>query len=37
VYPHVTCATDPNTVRVVFNACKETILRENLRGSGFMD
>jgi hypothetical protein len=22
---------------VVFNACKETILRDNLQGSGFME
>jgi hypothetical protein len=36
VYAHVTCATDSNNVRVVFEACKETILRSNLAQSGFM-
>jgi hypothetical protein len=34
---HVTCATDSNNVRVVFNTCKEAILQENVRGSGFME
>lgn len=34
---HVTCATDTNNVRIVFNTCKEAILRENMRGSGFME
>lgn len=37
IFPHVTCATDPDNISVVFNACKETILRDNLQGSGFMD
>jgi hypothetical protein len=37
VFTHVTCATDTANVRVVFNACKETILQQNLRGSGFME
>ena len=35
VYTHVTCATDKGNVKTVFNACKETILRSNLTGSGF--
>ncbi|CAM9099369.1 unnamed protein product [Phaeothamnion confervicola] len=37
VYTHVTCATDTENVRVVFNSCKDTILRSNLKNSGFMD
>ena len=37
IYHHVTCATDTENVRVVFNACKDIILRDNLKGSGFMD
>jgi len=36
VYTHITCATDQDNVKTVFNACKETILRSNLTGSGFM-
>ncbi len=36
VYHHVTCATDTENVKVVFNACKDIILKSNLRGSGFM-
>lgn len=37
IYSHVTCATDTANVRVVFDACKDIILRENLKNSGFMD
>lgn len=37
LYTHVTCATDTRNVRVVFDACKDIILRENLKNSGFMD
>lgn len=37
VYSHLTCATDTKNVRVVFDACKDIILRENLKNSGFMD
>lgn len=36
IYSHVTCATDTDNVRVVFGACKETILQENMKNSGFM-
>jgi len=36
IYPHVTCATDTNNVEVVFKACKEIILKENLGNNGFM-
>jgi len=34
---HVTCATDTGNVRVVFETCKEAILRKNIEGSGFME
>lgn len=37
IYPHLTCATDTKNVRIVFDACKDIILRENLKNSGFMD
>lgn len=37
MYDHVTCATDTANVNVVFNACKEIILKGNLAASGFMD
>lgn len=37
VYHHITCATDSQNVQVVFNACKDIILRGNLKDSGFMD
>jgi len=36
IYHHITCATDTNNVSTVFNACKEIILKENIKGSGFM-
>lgn len=36
IYHHVTCATDTQNVQVVFNACKDIILRSNLVESGFM-
>lgn len=37
IYPHCTCATDTKNVRIVFDSCKDIILRENLKQSGFMD
>ncbi|CAM9287221.1 unnamed protein product [Pylaiella littoralis] len=37
VYHHVTCATDSENIEVVFNSCKDTVLRMNFRTSGFMD
>ena len=37
IYHHVTCATDTKNVKVVFEACKDIILRANLAASGFMD
>lgn len=37
IYHHITCATDTENVKTVFNACKDIILKSNLKGSGFMD
>lgn len=37
IYPHVTCATDTRNVEIVFRACKDIILKRNLKGSGFME
>ncbi|KAH9258597.1 hypothetical protein BASA81_003099 [Batrachochytrium salamandrivorans] len=37
IYAHTTEATDTKHVYVVFNACKDIILRKNLVNSGFMD
>lgn len=37
IYHHVTCATDTKNVKVVFDACRDIILRANLSASGFMD
>ena len=37
IYHHVTCATDTANVRVVFDACKDIILRESLSSGGFLD
>lgn len=34
IYNHVTCATDTKNVEVVFNACKDIILRGNLEQAG---
>lgn len=36
IYHHVTCATDSNNVRVVFEACRQIILKKNLADSGIM-
>jgi guanine nucleotide-binding protein G(i) subunit alpha len=35
IYHHVTCATDTKNVRVVFDACKDIVLRQNIKSSGF--
>jgi len=37
VYHHATCATDTSNVTMVFDSCKDIILRANLKDSGFMD
>jgi GTPase SAR1 family protein len=34
VYSHVTCATDSQNVEIVFNSCKDIILRGNLAEEG---
>jgi len=36
IYPHLTCATNTDNIRFVFNAVKDIILQSNLRLSGFM-
>jgi hypothetical protein len=36
IFYHVTCATDSDNVRVVFDACRDIILKKNLEDSGFM-
>ncbi|KAG5178372.1 GPA1, alpha subunit of a heterotrimeric G protein [Tribonema minus] len=35
IYVHVVCATDTQNVDRVFGACKDIILKDSLRGSGF--
>jgi len=35
-YCHLTCATDTGNVQMVFNTCKDVILRNNLKDSGFL-
>jgi GTPase SAR1 family protein len=37
IFFHVTCATDSTNVRVVFDACRDIILKKNLEDSGFME
>lgn len=36
IYPHITCATDTNNVAAVFNAVKETIIRNALQDAGLL-
>jgi len=36
VYTHVTCATDKNNMRVVFNAVKDIVIRTSLRDGGLL-
>jgi len=36
IYPHITCATDTNNVRVVFTAVKDFIMSQALQSSGMM-
>mmetsp|Transcript_25736 Transcript_25736/g.28062 ORF Transcript_25736/g.28062 Transcript_25736/m.28062 type:complete len:358 (-) Transcript_25736:452-1525(-) len=35
IYHHVTCATDTKNVQIVFNACKDIVLRQNIKHSVF--
>jgi hypothetical protein len=37
VFYHVTCATDSQNVRIVFDVCREGVLKKNLEDSGFMN
>jgi len=36
IYPHVTCATNTDNVRHVFNAVKDIIIRESLLSSDLL-
>jgi len=36
IYTHVTCATDSNTMRVVFNLVKDIIIRVSLEAAGLV-
>lgn len=36
LYYHITCATDTGNVQMVFNTCKDVILKQNLKESGFL-
>lgn len=36
VFHHVTCATDTRNIQIVFNACKDTIMRDNMKRSGII-
>ena len=36
IYHHISCATDSDNIQVVFNACKDIILKANLEASGFL-
>jgi len=35
IYHHVTCATDSKNVQIVFDSCKDIILRKNIQSSNF--
>lgn len=35
-YFHITCATDTKNIETVFNVCKDVILKNNLKDSGFL-
>jgi|Transcript_118250 GTPase SAR1 family protein len=37
IFYHVTCATDTSNIDTVFGACREIILRDNLKGSGYLE
>ena len=36
VYIHITCATDTDNVKVVFNAVRDTIIRDMMAGENLM-
>ena len=35
IFTHVTCATDSDMMKFVFDACREIILQEQLKQNGF--
>jgi hypothetical protein len=36
IYTHVTCATDSENMKVVFNAVQDMIIRDSLRKGGLL-
>jgi len=36
IYTHLTCATDTDNIKFVFQALKETVLQNNLKYAGFL-
>jgi len=36
IYTHVTCATDKNNMRIVFNAVKDIVIRRSLADGGLL-
>jgi len=36
IYPHLTCATDKDNIKVVFNAVKDTVIRRSLEEGGLI-
>ena len=36
VYTHLTCATDTENVKTVFDSCKQIIMKKNLEAAGFI-
>lgn len=36
IYWHLTCATDTNSIQVVFGACKEIVITNALKDQGFV-
>jgi hypothetical protein len=36
IFDHVTCATDTSSIKVVFHACTEVIIRITLEAGGFI-
>eukprot|EP00834_Sanchytrium_tribonematis_P004997 NODE_276_length_10970_cov_0.627909.p8 type:complete len:163 gc:universal NODE_276_length_10970_cov_0.627909:2378-1890(-) len=36
IYPHLTCATDTNQIKVVFKAIKDTLVQNFLKGNGLL-
>jgi len=36
IYSHITCATDKNNMKVVFNAVKDIVIRRSLQEGGLL-